>query len=213
MRGLFITFEGNDGSGKSSALHTIMEKLQKSGYDVLYSREPGGSKVAEKIREVILDKDNLGMDDRTEALLYAASRREHLDKTIIPALKEGKIILCDRYIDSSLAYQGYARNIGIDEVYKMNLFATESLLPDLTILVCVRPEIGMQRIKKDNREMDRLELEKMSFHQKVYEGYLELAKKFPERIKVIDGEQTREKVVEDIEKVLMPLLKEKYDNK
>ncbi len=207
MRGLFITFEGNDGSGKSSALETILNQLKNEGYDVIYSREPGGSKVAEKIREVILDKDNLGMDDKTEALLYAASRREHINKTILPALNEGKIILCDRYIDSSLAYQGYARNLGIDEVYNMNQFATSGLLPDLTILVCVRPEVGLSRIKKDERDLDRLELEKMSFHQKVYEGYLKLADKFKDRIVVINGEQSKEKVVEDIEKVLYPLLK------
>lgn len=206
MRGLFITFEGNDGSGKSSALEKIKEELLNKGYDVIYSREPGGSKIAEKIREVILDKDNLGMSDWTEALLYAASRHEHLQKTIIPALNEGKIILCDRFLDSSLAYQGYARNLGIDEVYNMNQFATQGLLPDLTILVCVHPEVGMQRIKKDNRDLDRLELEKMEFHKKVYDGYLEVAKKFPDRIKVINGEQTREEVLDEVRKIIYPLL-------
>ena len=118
MKSMFITFEGNDGSGKSSVIEAIREELTKRGYDIVLTREPGGSKIAEKIREVILDVDNTGMDDRTEALLYAASRREHLQKTVIPALKEGKIVLCDRFIDSSLAYQGFARGIGIDEVYE-----------------------------------------------------------------------------------------------
>ena len=210
MKGLFISFEGNDGSGKSSVIEAIKEELIKNGYDVLYSREPGGSKIAEKIRNVILDVDNLGMDDKTESLLYAASRREHLQKTVIPALNEGKIVLCDRFLDSSLAYQGYARGLGIDEVYNMNLFATEGMLPDITLLVCVRPEIGLGRIKNNNRgALDRLELEKIEFHNKVYEGYLEVAKRFPERVVVINGEQTREEVRKDALKVVMDFLKDR----
>ena len=125
MKGLFITFEGNDGSGKSSVIETIKKELIDRGYDVIYSREPGGSRIAERIRDVILDVNNVGMDPKTESLLYAASRREHIVKTILPALNEGKIVLCDRYLDSSLAYQGFARGIGIDKVYDMNLYATE----------------------------------------------------------------------------------------
>lgn len=207
MRGLFISFEGNDGSGKSSALETIKERLIKEGYDVIYTREPGGSYIAEKIREVILDPDNLGMDSKTEALLYAASRREHVTKTIIPALNSGKIILCDRFLDSSLAYQGFAREIGIDEVYNMNLFATEGLLPDVSILVCVHPEIGMSRINRDARALDRLELEKMDFHNKVYNGYLEVAKKYPERIKLINGEVSKEEVVNEAWAIIEPLVR------
>lgn len=207
MRGLFISFEGNDGSGKSSALETIKERLIKEGYDVIYTREPGGSYIAEKIREVILDPDNVGMDSKTEALLYAASRREHVTKTIIPALNSGKIILCDRFLDSSLAYQGYARGLGIDEVYNMNLFATEGLLPDVSILVCVHPEIGMSRINRDARALDRLELEKMDFHNKVYNGYLEVAKKYPERIKLINGEVSKEEVVNEAWTIIEPLVR------
>lgn len=208
MRGLFISFEGNDGSGKSSALEAVKRELLELGYPVLYTREPGGSYIAEKIRELILDKDNVGMDDKTEALLYAASRREHVTKTIIPALNEGKIILCDRFLDSSLAYQGYSRGLGIDEVYNMNQFATEGLLPDLTILVCVRPEIGMARIKKDAREMDRLELEKMAFHEKVYNGYTTVSEKFKDRIVVINGEQTKEEVLKEVRTIIFNFIKE-----
>ena len=208
MKGLFITFEGNDGSGKSSALQAVKQELTDLGYDVLYTREPGGSPIAEKIRELILDKANLGMDDKTEALLYAASRREHITKTIIPALKEGKIILCDRFLDSSLAYQGYARELGVDNVLNMNQFATEGLFPDLTILVCVHPEIGMSRIKKDERDMDRLEIEKMTFHTKVYEGYLKVAEKYNHRIVAINGEQTKEEVLQAVKDVLYPFIKE-----
>ena len=208
MKGLFITFEGNDGSGKSSALQAVKQELKELGYDVLYTREPGGSPIAEKIRELILDKANVGMDDRTEALLYAASRREHITKTIIPALNEGKIILCDRFLDSSLAYQGYARELGVENVLNMNQFATEGLFPDLTILVCVHPEIGMSRIKKDERDMDRLEIEKMTFHTKVYEGYLKVADQYDNRIVAINGEQTKEEVLQAVKDVLYPFIKE-----
>lgn len=209
MKGLFITFEGNDGSGKSSALQTVKQELLDLGYDVIYTREPGGSPIAEKIREVILDKDNLGMDPKTEALLYAASRREHIVKTILPALEAGKVILCDRFLDSSLAYQGYSRDLGCENVLEMNQFATEGLYPDLTILVCTRPEIGMSRIKKDERDMDRLELEKMTFHNKVYDGYIALSEKFKDRIVVINGEQTKEQVLSDVKNVLYPFIKER----
>ena len=209
MKGLFITFEGNDGSGKSSALQAVKQELKELGYDVLYTREPGGSPIAEKIRELILDKANVGMDDRTEALLYAASRREHITKTIIPALNEGKIILCDRFLDSSLAYQGYARELGVENVLNMNQFATEGLFPDLTILVCVHPEIGMSRIKKDERDMDRLEIEKMTFHTKVYEGYLKVADQYDNRIVAINGEQTKEEVLQAVKDVLYPFIKER----
>lgn len=209
MKGLFITFEGNDGSGKSSALQTVKQELLELGYDVIYTREPGGSPIAEKIREVILDKDNVGMDPKTEALLYAASRREHIVKTILPALEAGKVILCDRFLDSSLAYQGYSRDLGLENVLEMNQFATEGLYPDLTILVCTRPEIGMSRIKKDERDMDRLELEKMTFHNKVYDGYIALSGKFKDRIVVINGEQTKEQVLSDVKNVLYPFIKER----
>lgn len=213
MKGLFITFEGNDGSGKSSVINAIKEELELKGYDVVYSREPGGSKIAEKIRDVILDIDNLGMDDKTESLLYAASRREHIMKTIIPSINEGKIILCDRYLDSSLAYQGYARGIGIDNVYEMNKYATDGLLPDLTLLVCVKPEIGLTRITSNNRGLlDRLEIEKMEFHKRVYEGYLKVQQMFPKRIRIINGENSKEQVKEDALKVVLDFLKEKGYN-
>lgn len=203
MKGLFISFEGNDGSGKSSAIKAVYDKLKELGYDVILSREPGGSKIAEKIRELILDKDNLGMDDWTEALLYAASRREHIQKTILPALKNGQIILCDRFLDSSLAYQGNARDLGMENIYAMNQYATNGLLPDLTLFVCVHPEVGLARIKKNARDMDRLELEAMEFHHKVYDGYLKLCDIYKDRIIKIDGEMTQEEVaMESIEKVL-----------
>lgn len=211
MKGLFISFEGNDGSGKSSVIKAIYQKLVENGYDVILSREPGGSKIAEKIREIILDKDNLGMDDWTEALLYAASRREHLQKTVLPALEKGQIILCDRFLDSSLAYQGKARHLGIDNVYEMNQYATCGILPDLTLLVSVRPEVGLERISKNRGEKDRLELETIEFHHNVYDGYLEVANKFSDRIVKIDGERTPEEVANSATKIVLEFVKEHFN--
>lgn len=208
MRGLFISFEGNDGSGKSSAIKAVYQKLVDEGFDVVLSREPGGSKIAEKIRDVILDIDNTGMDEWTEALLYAASRREHIQKTIIPSIEKGKIVLCDRFLDSSLAYQGYARGLGIDKVNQLNQFATEGLEPDLTILVCVHPEIGLERIRKNSRDMDRLENETIQFHQKVYDGYQILAKESHNRIIVINGEETQDVVADNTIDVVLKFIKE-----
>lgn len=202
MKGYFITFEGTEGSGKTTVIEKVEKYYLDKGYKVIRSREPGGSKIAEDIRNVILDVDNTAMDPITEALLYAASRRQHLVEKVIPYLEQGYIVLCDRFIDSSLAYQGYARGLGIDKVYQMNLMATNGLLPDCTIYVDVRPEVGLSRIKVNNREQNRLDLEKLSFHQKVYDGYSEVAKRFKERFRVINGEQSKDKVLEDTIKVL-----------
>ena len=208
MKGLFITFEGNDGSGKSSVIAKAKQILEEAGYIVTLTREPGGSTIAEKIRTLILDPKNLGMDDRTEALLYAASRREHLIKTVLPALEKGNIVLCDRFLDSSLVYQGLARNIGIEEIYNLNMFAVEGKLPDLTLFVQVRPEVGLSRISLDNRELDRLELEGLSFQEKVYRGYQYLAQQFPQRIKVINGECSKEEVCNQAVEIIMNFVKE-----
>ena len=201
MKGLFISFEGGEGSGKSSAINVVKEKLEADGYKVVVTREPGGISVSEQIRDVILAVDNK-MSKETEALLYAASRTEHLYRKVIPLVNDGYIVISDRYIDSSLAYQGYARGLGIDKVYQMNLMATNGLLPDVTIYVDVKPEVGLSRIKSNNREQNRLDLEKLSFHQNVYEGYHQVAQMFNDRFKVINGEQTREQVFNDTIKVL-----------
>jgi len=188
MRGIFITFEGTEGSGKTTIIKYMEKDLKSLNYDVIVTREPGGSKISEEIRKVILDVDNREMDRRTEALLYAASRRQHQIEIIEPALSEGKIILCDRGIDSSLAYQGYARGLGIDSVYAMNQFATLGLLPDLTIYIDVKPKVGLDRIVQNKRNINRLDSESIDFHNKVYQGYQEVLKIFPERIKVINGD-------------------------
>lgn len=192
----FITFEGPEGSGKTSVIQHLNKQLIALGHDVLVTREPGGVKLSEEIRNILLDNHNLGMDKKTEALLFAAARRQHVVEVIQPALEAGKTVLCDRYIDSSLAYQGHARDIGIEEVYQLNLFAIESLMPDLTLFIDVKPEVGLERVRHNQRSMDRLDNETLAFHQKVYEGYMKIAEIEPERIKILDGNQTIEEVVE-----------------
>ena len=205
---MFITFEGGEGAGKSTAIKRIVEKLTSEGYEIVLTREPGGTPIAEEIRNVILDKKNTAMDPRTEALLYAASRRQHLVEKVIPALREGKLVLCDRFLDSSLAYQGGARGIGIDTVYNMNLFATEGMLPDLTILFDIKPEEGLARIAANSqREVNRRDVEKLTFHNKVRDSFHELAKKFPERFVIVDASKTPDEVFEDAYKAIEDRLK------
>lgn len=191
MKGYFITFEGTDGSGKTSVIKEVEKHFLNKGYQVLVTREPGGIRISEKIRDILLGKEYPEMDPRTEALLFAASRRQHLVEKIKPALEAGMLVLCDRYVDSSLVYQGIARNLGIDEVWNINAFAIEDFLPELTILVDVLPEIALARIHKNsNREVNRLDLEQRSFHDLTYFGYQSLLTKFPDRIKAINGDDS-----------------------
>lgn len=200
---MFITFEGGEGSGKSTVADIIYKKLKEENLDVILSREPGGVKIAEDIRKIILDKENINLDDRCEALLFAASRRQHLVEKVWPALKEGKIVLCDRYIDSSLAYQGGGKNLGVDEILSINLFATENTLPDLTILFDLEPSIGLARINKNkNREVNRLDLESLNFYNKVRETFLVLSKKYKERYVVIDASKSLDEVVDETYKII-----------
>ena len=204
-QGVFISFEGNDGSGKTTICENIKRRLEERGETVLLSREPGGSKIAEKIRDILLDKENTGMDAGTEALLYAASRRQHLEEIIKPALAEGKIVLCDRFIDSSLAYQGYARGLGIKEVWDINQFATGGMLPKKTIFLSVSTETGKKRMNSRG-EKDRMDSEADSFHIRVREGYDLVNSMYPDRIAVISAEEDVETVTEavwkEIEKVI-----------
>ena len=205
---LFITFEGGEGSGKSTALRIIAERLEKEGIPFILTREPGGTPISEEIREVILDKKNTAMDPRTEALLYAASRRQHLVEKVWPALKEGKLVLCDRYLDSSLAYQGGARNLGIDAVLNINLFATEETYPDLTLLFDIEPKLGLERIAANKgREVNRLDLEKISFHEGVRNTFHELAKRYPERYVVVDASKSIDEVVDSAYKAIKERMK------
>lgn len=199
MRGIFITIEGPDGSGKTTALQQVVPRLQQEmNRKVVATREPGGSPIAEKIRSLILDPSHTDMDSRTEALLYAASRRQHLIEKVLPVLESGDVIFCDRFVDSSIAYQGYARGIGEEGIREINEFATEGIEPDVTLYIDVPAEVGIQRIHAnlDEREYNRLDQEKLAFHEKVRAGYQQLAKANPERIVVVDGTMSREEVAE-----------------
>lgn len=201
--GYFISFEGPEGAGKTTVVSAVAKRLEADGKKVLLTREPGGIRIAEKIRSVILDKESIEMDAKTEALLYAAARRQHLVEKVIPAIEKGMIVLCDRFIDSSLAYQGHARGLGMDEVLTINEFAIGETMPDLTIFFDVKPEIGLSRILHNKeREQNRLDLESLRFHQDVYEGYQMLVNRYPERIISTDASLSQVKVVENVYKIV-----------
>lgn len=204
MNGKFISFEGGEGSGKTTIIKSLVKELEKNGYSVLSTREPGGSDIAEQIRSLILNVDNTAMGKETETLLYAASRIQHLEEKILPALKEGKVVICDRYLDSSLAYQGHARGVGFSDVLTANTFALKHM-PEMTFFIDVTPEVGMKRIIGRDK-MDRLDLESYEFHNKVYEGYLRLCKMYPTRIIRIDGNRSCEEICEEINKYVMDFL-------
>ncbi|WP_099191027.1 dTMP kinase [Tepidibacter mesophilus] len=197
MKGLFITIEGPDGSGKSTQIKLLKDYLQNRGHDVVLTREPGGTKISEKIRNIILNNENKIMHSRTEALLYAASRAQHVEELIKPALKENNIVICDRFIDSSLIYQGIGRNLGIENIYNLNLFAMQDVIPDLTLLF----DIDMDKAKKrkENRgNLDRLESEKGTFHEDVFNGYKKLKDLYPKRIKQVKANGSINEVHQEI---------------
>lgn len=195
-RGLFITFEGPDGSGKTTQIERLKTFIQSKGYDALLTREPGGTVISEKIRELVLDKSYMEMDYMTEALLYAAARAQHVAQVIKPALEAGRTVICDRFMDSSIVYQGYGRNLG-DCVRIINEYAVRGCFPDITFLLKVDPEIGKLRIKAD--EQDRLELEKLDYHRTVFQAYEELEKKYPERIIGIDAGRSIDEIGNEIQ--------------
>lgn len=205
MKGYFITFEGPDGSGKSTVAKLIVEKLIADGYEVVHTREPGGIEISEAIRNIILDPKNTMMDSKTEALLYAASRRQHLVERVFPAVEAGKIVICERFIDSSLAYQGFGRQIGMDEVLGINLFATENKYPDMTVYLDVDEQVGLDRLK--NRKFkDRLDQESIDFHHRVKQGYLEVLKRFKDRIQIVDASKPLDDVVNASYKLILGLI-------
>lgn len=195
-KALFVTFEGPDGSGKTTISQGVYEKLTQLGYNCIYTREPGGIRISEDIRDIILDTQNTNMDIRTEALLYAASRRQHLVEKIIPAIENDQIVICDRFIDSSLAYQGVGRGIGFEEVLQINQFAIEGLFPDLTIYLDISAEEGLKRIE-DRDHKDRLDLESIEFHNKVYAGYQIVLEKFKDRIQLVDAHNTIDEIIKN----------------
>ncbi len=200
-RGKFITFEGCDGCGKSTQLKLISDYLTKENIPHIFTREPGGGKISEQIREILLSGKNLEMTDECEALLYAAARVQHLSDRVEPALAAGQLVICDRYVDSSIAYQAFARGLGREFVEKINAYALEKYLPDVTVFIDLTPEAAFKR-KHGADENDRMELAGMEFHKRVHEGYKTVAAEQPERVVCVDGNKTPQEIFEDIVKIL-----------
>ncbi len=195
-RGYFVTLEGGEGSGKSTQLGLLEDYLSKGGYDVIFTREPGGTPISEKIRKILLGGENTEMCDETEALLFAAARVQHIKEKILPAVAAGKTVVCDRYVHSSLVYQGYARGLG-DFVEKVNSYALENCMPDVTIFLDITPERAFARKGGADKD-DRLEQSGMDFHKRVYDGYVRVAEKFPDHFVRINADRPVEDVFEDI---------------
>lgn len=205
MAGLFITMEGADGSGKSTQIEKLKDYLSSKGYDIILCREPGGTIISESIREVILNPEFTMMGNMTELLLYASARAQLVEEVIRPALEEGKVVICDRFVDSSVVYQGIARGLGIERVYEVNRYAMGDTVPQKTILLDLPAEIGISR-KKGQKELDRLELETIEFHQKVAEGYRILAKRDSNRICVIDATKPIDEIHNEIKEIVDKLI-------
>lgn len=203
--GLFITMEGPDGSGKSTQIELLRDYLSNKGYDIIVCREPGGTRISEAVRQVILNKDFTEMGHMTELLLYAAARAQLVEEVIRPALQAGKVVICDRFVESSAVYQGIARGMGIDLVYDVNRFAIGDTMPDVTFLIDIDAKTGISR-KKQQAKLDRMEREALDFHEKVAEGYRNLAKLHPKRICKIDGslsiEEIHEKIIAEADKII-----------
>lgn len=197
---MFITIEGPDGAGKSTQVGFIKEFFQERGLNAYFTREPGGTRISEKLRDIVLDPSTPEMSERAEALLYAASRAQLVHEVIAPKVRAGEIVVCDRYIDSSMAYQAYGRGLG-DDILKINEFGTDNMMPDLTILLILDPEKGRGRLDKNS--LDRLESEKLEFHRRVYEGYRKIAEDYPERVKTIDADDDIETIRKEIESILL----------
>lgn len=207
MTGLFITFEGLDGTGKTTQIHELERRLSESGIPYIKTREPGGTPIAEKVRDIILDPKNIEMCFEAEALLYAASRAQHVSEVIKPALEMGKVVICDRYFDSTLAYQGYARELEIDDLYKINNFAMQDVKPELTFLLDIPADETTERI--NTRELDRLDLEEMDFKKRVRAGFLKIAAFEKERVMVINASLEIEEITEIIWEKTLEILKDK----
>ncbi|MBR3041279.1 MAG: dTMP kinase [Eubacterium sp.] len=205
-QGIFITMEGPDGSGKSTQIALLKEYLEKEGYDVLITREPGGTAISEAIREVILNKDFQEMSPVTEMLLYASARAQLIHEVVGPALEKGQAVISDRFVDSSLVYQGIARGLGVEKVYEVNLNAIGKYMPDVTFLLDLPAEVGIAR-KKGQKDLDRMELESLEFHKSVAQGYRDMAARFPERIKSVDATRPVEEISDLIIREVSDILK------
>lgn len=203
---MFITFEGPEGSGKSSQLPALASFLESRGYDVVSTREPGGTRIGNQIREILMRMDNTELHPRTEILLFQAARAQLIEELILPSLADGKVILCDRYGDSTLAYQGYGHGLDLDRLKMILEFATNGLKPDLTILLDVDVMVGLKR-KKAKEEWNRMDAFELSFHERVRRGYHELVSQEPARWKIVDASQSQEQVQEDIRQIVLEALR------
>ena len=202
-KGFLVSLEGPEGAGKTSVLEALIPILEDRGVEVLTTREPGGVLIGEKIREVILDPSHTEMDPKTELLLYIASRRQHLVEKVLPALAAGKLVIMDRFIDSSVAYQGFGRGLDIDAIDWLNEFATDGLKPDLTLYFDIEVEEGLARIAANsNREVNRLDMEGLDLHRKVRQGYLTLIEREGNRIEKIDASLPLDQVIENTQQLL-----------
>jgi len=205
QNGIFITFEGTDGSGKTTQIKLVEKHIIEKGYEVVLSREPGGTKVSELIRDLILDPSNTEIVPLTELILYAASRAQHVAQIIKPAVEAGKIVICDRFVDSSYAYQGCGRGVDLKIVADVNRVAIDGMSPDITFFLDIDPEIAIKR-RINSTGADRIEQEKMDFHRRVYDGYKKMALLFPDRIKTIDANKSIEEISSQINEYLKELL-------
>ena len=201
-RGLFITFEGVEGAGKSTQIRQLAASLEKEGVSVLITREPGGTPISERIREVLLERKHYKMVSTTELLLYAAARSQHVAQCIAPALAKGQIVISDRFGDATVAYQGHGRGLDLELIHHLNRVATDGLVPDLTIVLDVPVKVGLGRARRRRRSMDRLEMEDFEFHQRVREGYLTIAREEPHRVKVIHSERNFKLVRDEIRELV-----------
>ncbi|MFV0502416.1 MAG: dTMP kinase [Lachnospirales bacterium] len=203
---MFISFEGTDGAGKSLQSKKFKEYLESNGHSVTLLRDPGTTKIGEGLRNILLDKNNTEMCNKTEALIYAGARAQMVYELILPALQRGEIIICDRYIDSNLVYQGISRKLGIEEIYDLNMFATGNLLPDITFVLELPTEIGLKR-KNNDGELDRLELENKEFFESIRNGYIEISKIYSDRIKLINANRTIDEIFREIKETYIKFLK------
>ena len=212
MKGIFITFEGIDGSGKTTQIELLNSFLKQSGFDVILTREPGGTDIGDKIRKILLDSKNIQMSYRAETLLFLASRAELASKVIQPSLNQGKIVICDRFFDSTIAYQGIARQLGAEKVLDMSLWATKNIIPDLTFLLSIDVWKCENRIKNGKKKKDRIEKEEIDFKSKIQEGYMQLAGKNKERFVIVDGCLDIESVFAVVKNNMLRVLKSKGFN-
>ena len=205
-RGFFITFEGTDGAGKTTQIERLTADLRQTGYDVCLTREPGGTPISEQIRDMLLNPDHSEMAAITELLLYAASRAQHVSEVIKPALEAGQIVISSRFADATVVYQGYGRGLDLERINRLNRIATDGVTPDVTFVLDLPVEIGLQRVQNSRGGLDRLEREKIEFHRRLREGYQTIARQEPQRLKIIDAQVSPEQVYGQIQEAIQSLL-------